>query len=308
MDTTIRHEEPSKQTSSLFTVPVTIIPKITSAFTITIPPPPPSSNPLPQQATPNPTPTSSEVTTSFPALPDFSSVFKFNDRVTNLEEDLSEMKQVDRYAQAISLIPAIVDRYIDNKLGEAIQQAIKSHTTECREEALADKMEYIDLIDTSVRAIIKEEVKTQLPQILPQAVSDFATPFTYAATASLLEFKLTKILMNKMEEHKSYLRADYKREFYDALVKSYNTDKELFETYGEIFTDPRSKKSKSSSSSKGTFRSQHKSSGKSTHAEEPSHIVDDSRVRQNQEFDMGNNDKQPDDEAASKFDWFKKPE
>ncbi|GJW14191.1 hypothetical protein Tco_0018324 [Tanacetum coccineum] len=305
-----------------FLPPVSVILEITSAFTITIPPPPLSFNPLPQQETPTPTPTASKVTTSFLTLPNFSSVFKFNDRVTNLEKDLSEMKQVDR------------------------------------EEALADKREYIDLIDTSVRAIIKEEVKTQLPQILPQAVSDFATPVieqnvtkslevvilaksssqpksTYAAAALLLEFELTKILMDKMEEHKSYLRADYKRELYDALVKSYNTDKDLFETYGEIFTlkrsqddkdkdqdpsdgsdrgtkrrksskevessrDPKSKESKSSSSFKGTSHSQHKSSCEYAHAEEPSHTVDVSGVQQNQEFDTSNNDEQPDDEAAFK--------
>ncbi|GJY12058.1 hypothetical protein Tco_0381367 [Tanacetum coccineum] len=252
------------------------------------------------------------------------------------------MKQVNQYAQAISSIPAIVDRYIDNKQGEAIQQAIKSHTAECREEALADKREYIDLIDTSVRAIIKEEFKTQLPQILPQAVLEFATPViernvtksleaavlaksssqpksTYEAATSLSEFELTKILMDKIEEHKSYLRADYKRELYDALVKSYNTEKDLFVTYGEIFSlkrsqddkdkdqdpsagsdrgtkrrkssknaessrDQKSKESKSTSSSKGTSRSQPKSSGK------------------------GNNDEQPNDEAISKSEWYKKPE
>ncbi|GJU81622.1 hypothetical protein Tco_1283987 [Tanacetum coccineum] len=60
MDTTIRHEEPSSQTSSLFTILVMVIPEITSAFTTTIPPPPPSFNPLPKQATPTPTPTTSE--------------------------------------------------------------------------------------------------------------------------------------------------------------------------------------------------------------------------------------------------------
>ncbi|GJX57991.1 hypothetical protein Tco_0289381 [Tanacetum coccineum] len=121
-----------------------------------------------------------------------------------------------------------LDHYIRNQLGEAIQKAIQSHTLECRDEAQAEKTEYIDLIDTLVRAIIKEEVNTQLPQILPQAVSDFATPVieqnvtesleaaileksssqpksTYAAAASLSEFELTKILMDKMEEHKSYL-------------------------------------------------------------------------------------------------------
>nr|GFC58029.1 hypothetical protein [Tanacetum cinerariifolium] len=119
------------------------------------------------------------------------------------------MKQVDRYAQANSLIIAIVECYIGNKQGEAIQQTIKSYTIDCREEALANKKEYIDLIDTSS---------------------------TYVAVASLSEFELMKILMDKMEEHKCYLRAEYKKELYDTLVKSYNTDKDLFETYGEVFT------------------------------------------------------------------------
>nr|GEV05643.1 hypothetical protein [Tanacetum cinerariifolium] len=75
----------------------------------------------------------------------------------------------------------------------------------------------------------------------------------------------------------------------------------------ESSRDIKSKESKSTSSSKGTCRSQHKSSANSTYAEEPSYIVDDFRVRQNQEFDMGNNDVQPDDEAISKSDWYKKP-
>ncbi|GJX86988.1 hypothetical protein Tco_0337762 [Tanacetum coccineum] len=82
-------------------------------------------------------------TTSIPSLLDFSSIFKFNDRVTNLEKDLSEINQVDQYAQAISSIPAIVDRYIDNKLREAIQKAIPAHNLNCREEAQAEKRDYI---------------------------------------------------------------------------------------------------------------------------------------------------------------------
>ncbi|GKG42231.1 hypothetical protein Tco_0476529, partial [Tanacetum coccineum] len=50
-----------------------------------------------------------------------------------------------------------------------------------------------------------------------------------------------------------------------------------------------------------------KSSGKSGHADEPSHTVDDSGVQQNQELDTGYNDEQSADKAASKVDWFKKP-
>ncbi|GJX60116.1 hypothetical protein Tco_0291506, partial [Tanacetum coccineum] len=216
MDTTVHHEETSSQASSLFTVPITVIPEITSVFTINIPPPPPSFNPLPQQTTPTPTPN-----------------FKCNNLI--------------------------------------------SCTSRLLIQALAEKNEYIDLINTSVRVIIKVEVNTQLPQ----AVSDFATLMieqnvtkslevvvlaksssqpksTYVTAASHLEFELMKILMDKIEEQKSYLRAGYKRELYDALVKSYNTDKDLFESYGD--------------------------------------------------FDMGNNDEQPDVEAAARHNWFEQPE
>nr|GEZ88477.1 hypothetical protein [Tanacetum cinerariifolium] len=132
--------------------------KITSSFTTTIPPPPPFFNLLLQQATPNLTPTNSKTTTLFPSLPDFSSVFRFNDKVTNLEKYMSEIKQVDQYAQAISLIPAIVDRYMDDKLGEAIHKAIQSHNAECREEAQVKKREYIHNVDSTLRTIIREEV------------------------------------------------------------------------------------------------------------------------------------------------------
>nr|GEZ25170.1 hypothetical protein [Tanacetum cinerariifolium] len=72
MDTTAHH--------------ATVIPEIISSFTITIPAPPPFFNPLSQQATPTPTPTTSETKTSLPALLDFDFVFKFDEKVTNLEK------------------------------------------------------------------------------------------------------------------------------------------------------------------------------------------------------------------------------
>ncbi|GKE99501.1 hypothetical protein Tco_0022852, partial [Tanacetum coccineum] len=121
----------------------TVILENTSGFTTTIPLATLFFNPLLQQATPTPTPTTSEATTSFPSLLDFSSVFRFNDRVTNLEKDLSEITQVDQYAQALSSTPVIVDRYMDNKLGEAINKAILAHNLDCRQEAQDDKNAYI---------------------------------------------------------------------------------------------------------------------------------------------------------------------
>nr|GEW60801.1 hypothetical protein [Tanacetum cinerariifolium] len=294
METTVHNDKPSGQTSTLFTVPIMVIPT-------TILPPPHFFNPLPQQTTPTPTPTTSKATTSFPTLLDFSSIFKFNDRVTKLETNLSQMKQVDQYAQAISSIPAIIDRFINNKLGEAIYKVIQSHNAECREQAQAKKHDYIDLVDSSLRNIIRLEVKTQLPQILPKAVSDFSTPVIRRNVTESLEAVVLA-------------RADYKRELYDALINSYNTDKDLFETYGEVFTLKRSRdeKDKDHDPSAGSDRGRKEESlaRKPSHKniqDEPSHIVNDSGV-QKKEFNTGNNDELPNDEAAPKNDRFKKLE
>ncbi|GJW03628.1 hypothetical protein Tco_1562484 [Tanacetum coccineum] len=207
----------------------TTVPEITSGFTTTIPPPPVFFNHLPQQATRTPTPTTSEATTAFSALPDFASVFKFNDRVTSLERELSKMKQVDQYAQDLSSIPAIVDRYIDNKLREAINKAIQTHNLDCRQEAQDEKNDYIELnVAESLEAVVL-------------TMSTSQTKSTYEAVASLSKFELTKILIDKMEKNKSYDKDDYKKELYDALIKSYETNKDLFDSYGEAFTLKRSR-------------------------------------------------------------------
>ncbi|GKB10424.1 hypothetical protein Tco_0844347 [Tanacetum coccineum] len=204
------------------------------------------------------------------------------------------------------------NRYVDNKLGEAIQKAIQTHNLDCREEARANKREYIELVDSSVRTIIREEVKTQLPQILPKAVSDFATPVieqnvtkslevvvlarsssqpksTYKAAASLSRYELTKILLDKMEESKSHLRADYKRKLYDALVEFYNTDKDLFNTYGEAFTLKRSRDDQDKD-------------------RDPSARSDRGTKRRKSSKDVGHPEIQGQrKKEVSKVDWFKKP-
>ncbi|GKB78608.1 hypothetical protein Tco_0945503 [Tanacetum coccineum] len=311
----------------------TVVPKNTSSFTTTIPPPPLFFIPLLQQATPTPTPTTSEATTSLPVLLYFASIFKFNERVFNLEKDMSEIKQVDQYAQALSSIPAIVDRYMDNKLREAINKVILAHNLYCKQEAQDEKNAYIELVDTSIRALIKEEKNVTESVEVAVLTRSFSQPTsTYEATASLSEFELTKILIDKMEKNKSHDKADYKKKLYDALVESYNTNKDLFDSYGEVFSlnrsqderdkdqdpstgsdrgtkrrksskdaessrDSRSKEKKSSNTSKAASQSQHKSFGKFDHAEEPSHTVEDSGMQQDQEFVMGDNDEQPTDKT-----------
>ncbi|GJY86457.1 hypothetical protein Tco_0500483 [Tanacetum coccineum] len=155
-------------------------------------------------------------------------------------------------------------------------------------------------------------------RILPKEVSDFATPViqstineslenvvlaksssqpmsTYEAAASLIEFELKKILLDKIEKSRSYQAALEHRELYDRLVKSYNLEKDLFSSYGIIC------------SSKGS-KYQSKSSGKSAQAEEPVFETADIEMTQDQGDDIGNIENQPNVKEASKHDWFKKPE
>ncbi|GKB46104.1 hypothetical protein Tco_0896857, partial [Tanacetum coccineum] len=95
MNIDVRHEEPSTQTPPLLTIPVMMILETSSAAASTIPPLIPPFTPNPQTSTPTPAPTTKLTTTSIPALPDFSSLFEFDQRVSVLEKELSQLKQVD---------------------------------------------------------------------------------------------------------------------------------------------------------------------------------------------------------------------
>ncbi|GJU28216.1 hypothetical protein Tco_1166837 [Tanacetum coccineum] len=286
-------EESSTQAPSLFTVPKTAIPETSTTHATTVPPTITMVTPLPQLTTPSPAPTTVPTTTSIPELPNFSSLFRFDQRVSTLEMELSQLKKAHYYAQLL--------------------ESVKSQLLTMK--AQEKRKLYIDVVEKSVNDIIRDEVKSQLPQILPKEISDFATPViqstvteslknvvlaksssqpqpTYEAATSLTEFELKKILLDKSEKSKSYRAAKVHKNLYDALVRSYLLDKDLFDSV---------------CSSKGT-KSQSKSSGKSVQAEELVFKTIDTEMPQDQGDDMGNTEDQPNVEAASKHDWFKKPE
>ncbi|GJX77087.1 hypothetical protein Tco_0323898 [Tanacetum coccineum] len=293
------HEELSNQAPPKLLVPVMAIPEtsIVHVTTVTLIIQPFSS--IPHMTKPTPVPTTEPTTSSIPALPDFASLFGFDQRVSALEQDLSQVKQ---------------------------------------KKAQAEKKKYIDIIEKSVKEIIKDEVKSQLPQILPNEISDFATPVIQSTINESLK---NVILLEKLEKSKSYRAAEQHKDLYDALVKSYQLDKDLFDSYGKTYSlkrgredkdkdrdpparpdqglkkrktskgaepsrDSKLKESKSSSS-KGS-KSQSKSSGKSAQAEEPVFETADTEMPKDQGDDMGNTEDQPNVEEDSKHHWFKKPE
>nr|GEY69054.1 hypothetical protein [Tanacetum cinerariifolium] len=121
---------------------------------------------------------------------------------------------------------------------------------------------------------------------------------SYEAAATLTEFELKKILIDKINSSESYLTAPEHQECYDGLIKSYNLDKDFFSSY-DVYLLKRSQDDKD--------KSQPKSSGKSVHTEEPEFKVGDTNTPQGQEWNQGNDNDEPKTESASRCVWFTKP-
>ncbi|GKD10221.1 hypothetical protein Tco_1189906 [Tanacetum coccineum] len=124
---------------------------------------------------------------------------------------------------------------------------------------------------------------------------------SYAVAASLSEFELKKILIDKIEENKSMNRSDIQKNLYNTLIESYNSDKDLFASFGDVVTLKRGRDDQdkdeepSAGSNRGTKR---KRSGKDESqpkslAEEHGPRVDDLEEPLHQEFNTGNDDVSP---------------
>ncbi|GJV46501.1 hypothetical protein Tco_1431037 [Tanacetum coccineum] len=283
LDVHVHHEVPSNQTPTLLFVPVSVIPESSPVFTA-IPKSLPSLSPSPLLTTPTPPPTIATIN-PLSTLPDFASVFQFNDRITALEKEVAELKNDPLYTQVITL----VDEHLDTRLGET-------------------KEEFMNFLSESLTARIKEQVKDQLPQILPKEVSNFAPPMIEA----LIKESRDKVTLAK--KSKSYLATPEHQDCYDSLKKSYNLDKDFFFSY-DVYTIKHSRKDKdkdedpsagsdrgfkrrktskdaeptigpknkdSKSGSYKSSKSQPKSAGKYVQSEEPEFEVADSNMPQDQ--------------------------
>ncbi|GJW55166.1 hypothetical protein Tco_0099251 [Tanacetum coccineum] len=258
-----------------------------------------------QQSTSTPPPTTEATNPPF-TLPNFASVFQFNNKVTTLEKEVAELKKDPLHTQ----VTALVDGHLDTRLG-------------------ATKEEFMNFLSASLTARITKHIKNQLPQILPEE-----------AAAMLTKFELKKILIYKMDKSESYLAAPEHIYCYEGLIKSYDLDKTILSTYGKVYSLKRSQKDKDkdedpsagsdrglkkrkaskdtestkgpkvkeplSGSSKGT-KYQSKSSRKSVQSEEPEFKVADSDMPQDQEENLGKEDREPKEKVASKRNWFTKP-
>ncbi|GKE39667.1 hypothetical protein Tco_1463072, partial [Tanacetum coccineum] len=152
---------------------------------------------------------------------------------------ITQFKQTNQFAAAVSSIPGIVDMYLANKINEAVKIAIQLQSDGLREEAQVENENFINTLDDNIKKIIKEQVKEQVKaqvskillkikktvneqleaKILTRSSNESKT--SHAIAANLFELELKKILIDKMESNKSIHKSNEQKNLYKALVDAY---------------------------------------------------------------------------------------
>nr|GEY02035.1 hypothetical protein [Tanacetum cinerariifolium] len=133
-------------------------------------------------------------------LPCFGSLFGFDNQLRTLEANFSDFMQMNQFAGAVSAIPRIVQRYMDQRMNEAVK---------------------------TVNQQLKAKVLTRSSHLLRTS---------YAVATDLFEMELKKILIEKMEGNKSIQCSDEQGNLYKALFEAYESDKIILDTYGDTVT------------------------------------------------------------------------
>ncbi|GJW73837.1 hypothetical protein Tco_0133207 [Tanacetum coccineum] len=297
------------EATSLIDTPVTAI--MEPSFTAqTNRPPTPYPLVIQTQQPPILTPATT-TSSSLQNLPNFASLFGFDYRLKALEDNFSELRQTNQYAEALSSIPGTVDQYLANKMQEAVDVAVQLKYDRIREESTTANQQFLDSIDEGMKKIIKEQVKKEVSKITPKIEklvtdqlesevlvrSSKEANTSHAVAANLSELELKKILIDKMEANNSINRSDIQRQLYKALVDAYEADKILLDTYGDTVTIKRPREGQMMIQEPPLEQTgaKRRSSGKRT------------RFTSAPEFETGVHDEQAEEEVQHLPDWFQQP-
>ncbi|GKE48250.1 hypothetical protein Tco_1479508, partial [Tanacetum coccineum] len=137
-----------------------------------------------------------------------------------LEDNFSEFRQTNQYADALSSIPGTVDQYLANKMQEAVNVAVQLKYDRFREESTSANQQFLNSIDDGMKKIhVKKEVERKSQKLFQK---------------SRVKLELKRILIDKMEANNSINRSDIQKQLYKALVEAYEADQILLEyKYGK---------------------------------------------------------------------------
>ncbi|GKD26840.1 hypothetical protein Tco_1233054 [Tanacetum coccineum] len=282
-------------------------------FSATTLPPPPTPLITHLQQTPVSTPPTVS-SSSLQDLPNFGSLFGFDNRLKPLENNFSEFNQTNQFTAAVSSIPGIIDAYLANKMHEAIKTAVQLQFERLRDGAQVENVDFLNKLDDNIKKIIKDQVKEQVKakvykillkiektgneQLKAEVLtcSSNKSKTSHAIAANLSELELKKILIDKMKSNKSIHRSDEQKNLYKALRRARKEP--------ESTSAPKEKTSKTIGKSTKGSKSHHKSASESAQAEETMHTAKDLEEPAHQEFKTRVTEDQPNEETFQHPDWF----
>ncbi|GKA61454.1 hypothetical protein Tco_0760861 [Tanacetum coccineum] len=148
----------------------------------------------PQQQIHDSTTTTKIPTTTMLKIPKFASLFGFERTVSSLESDLFELKQTNQFAEALSSIPGIVDKYLTTKVKDMVDVAVQLKSDKLREEAQEENQNFLNSLDFNMKRIIKEQVKAQTSNIMTE-VEKYVTKTLEAEVLVRMYFSIFLLLV-----------------------------------------------------------------------------------------------------------------
>nr|GEW96558.1 hypothetical protein [Tanacetum cinerariifolium] len=213
------------------------------------------------------------------------------------------------------LTPAIVPKTFDFSNNDSNSLTRKQKII--KEQVKVQAKEQVSKILLRIEKQVNEQLEAK---VLTCSSNEAKT--SHAVAANLSKVNLKKILIDKMESNKSIHQSVQHKTLYKELIDAHENDKVILDTYGDTVTfkrrqddedddeepcagsnrgskrrrarkepksssAPKEKTSESTGKSKEGSKSHHKSTGKSTQADEPIHTVEYLEEPKPQEFNIG---------------------
>ncbi|GKC37968.1 hypothetical protein Tco_1050352 [Tanacetum coccineum] len=233
---------------------------------------------------------------------DSTTLTTIHQRASDLEKEVKILKDFNHYSEILtaikSRVPYVVKEFLGTDLDDTFERVIKKQLAEFIQKHSVPAAVVADAInkqlDSQKSAVSIRKIKME------KAGKQQETKYTITLshTTELQEFDQKGTLFETMTKTKSFNKNTKHKALYHALIKSIVEDEDAMD---KGVTDKKkmsketkpSKKAKLTGTSKGTTKSQPKSTGKSAQAEEAVFETADTQVPQNLKEDTGNTSEPP---------------
>nr|GEZ12484.1 hypothetical protein [Tanacetum cinerariifolium] len=244
-----------------------------------------------------------------------------NAGVDSLFETTPWFVQTNQFAGAVSSILGIVERYMDQRMNEAVKVPVQIQSDGLRDEAQAENEEFLNNLDENIQKIIKEQIKEQVKaqvfKILPKIEktvneqleakvltrSSNSLKTSYAVAADILEME---IILDTYGEH-SYVerrRDDADKDEEPSAGSDRGSKRRREGKEPESTSALKEKRTKTTGKSTQGSKSHQKTVSESAPAEEPMQTIQDLEEPSHQEFEISVANDQPIIKASQHPEWL----